>query len=59
VELSVYNNLGQKVATLVSENQNTGFHQIEWDASGYAAGVYYYLLRAGKLHQAKKMVFLK
>jgi flagellar hook assembly protein FlgD len=32
VELSIYNLLGQKVATLVSGKQAAGQHQIEWDA---------------------------
>ena len=40
VELSVYNLLGQKVATLVSERQEAGYHQVEWDGSGFASGVY-------------------
>jgi rhodanese-related sulfurtransferase len=38
VELSIYNSLGQKIITLVSEKQEAGYHQIEWDASGFASG---------------------
>jgi hypothetical protein len=38
VELSIYNILGAKVATLVSENQQAGQHTVEWDASGFASG---------------------
>jgi hypothetical protein len=59
VELSVYNLLGQKVATLVSENQMTGFHQVQWDASDNANGVYYYQIKAGEFHDVKKMVLIK
>ena len=60
VELSIYNLLGQKVATLVNERKQAGFHQVEWDGSGFASGVYYYRLRtdAGFV-QTKKLVLLK
>jgi len=59
VELSIYNLLGQKVATLVSEKQNIGFHQVEWDASGFASGVYYYRIEAGEVMDVKKMMLLR
>ncbi len=63
VDLSVYNILGQKVVTLVSQKQPAGKHQIEWDASGYASGVYFYRLRAESnahnLMQTRKLVLLK
>jgi hypothetical protein len=59
IDLSVYNVLGQKIATLVSKKQSAGSHQVEWDASGFASGVYYYVLKAGEFHQVRKMVLLK
>jgi hypothetical protein len=59
VELSIYNVLGQKVVTLVSKKQKAGHYQVAWDARGYASGVYYYILRAGKYHEVKKMIQLK
>jgi hypothetical protein len=59
VDLSVYNLLGQKVASLVNEKQNPGYHQVEWDASGFASGVYYYRLQAGEFQDMKKMILLK
>jgi predicted GH43/DUF377 family glycosyl hydrolase/predicted esterase len=67
IELSIYNVLGQKVATLVSEKQKAGFHSVEWDASGFSSGVYYYQLVAGdpsassgQVYRAvKKMILIK
>jgi hypothetical protein len=59
VELGVYNLTGQKVATLVSKNQHTGHYQVEWDASGFASGVYYYRLEAGEFLAVKKMILLR
>jgi flagellar hook assembly protein FlgD len=59
VELSIYNLLGEKVAVLVSEKQTAGRYQIEWDASAYSSGVYYYQLVAEDYREVKKMLFLK
>jgi len=59
VDLSIYNVLGQKVAALVSEKQKAGYHQVEWDASRFASGVYFYILRAGEYRDVKKMVLLR
>ena len=58
VELSVYNLLGQKVTTLVSEKQQAGYHKVEWDAGQMASGVYYYLINAGEFQDVRKMVLL-
>jgi len=59
VVLSVYDLLGRKVATLVDKNQVAGNYQVQWDASGFASGIYYYHLRAGKHENIKKMVLIK
>jgi len=60
VELSVYNLLGEKVATLLSEKQTAGHHQVEWNAKGYASGLYYYrLVTGGGFIQTRKLLLLK
>jgi hypothetical protein len=59
VELSIYNLLGQKVATLVSKKQPAGQYQVEWDASNFASGIYYYMIKAGEFRQVKKMVLIR
>jgi photosystem II stability/assembly factor-like uncharacterized protein len=59
VELNVYNILGQKVISLVSERQNARHHQVEWNASGFASGIYYYQLKAGEFQDVKKMILLR
>ncbi len=64
VELSIYNNLGQKVITLVQGNEKRGMHTAQWnglDANGQAvsSGVYYAVLRAGSQRQAQKMILMK
>jgi hypothetical protein len=47
VKLSLYDLLGKEVAILVDEKQAAGFHQLEFDASGLASGVYFYKLEVG------------
>jgi YVTN family beta-propeller protein len=60
VNLAIYNLLGQKVATLVNQNQQAGSYRVEWDASGLAGGIYLYRLKAGnKFVETKRLVFLK
>jgi hypothetical protein len=60
VELSIYNILGQKVVTLVNSRKPAGKHQVKWDASGFAGGVYYYRLSTdGGFVRTRKLVLLK
>ena len=44
VELSIYSITGQKIETLISEQQQAGYHRFEWDGSDMASGVYFYRL---------------
>jgi len=59
VELGIYNILGQKVAVLVSEQQAAGLYQVEWDATGFSSGIYFYILKAGEFQGVKKMILLR
>jgi hypothetical protein len=59
VELRIYNLLGQNVETLVSATKPAGQHQVEWDGSGSASGVYYYRINIGDYQEIKKMVLMK
>ena len=60
VDLSIYNVLGKKVTTLVSERQQAGQYQVKWDASDFASGIYLYQLRTNNgFIQSKKLLLLK
>jgi len=41
VDLSIYNSLGKKVYTLVSEKQTAGSYSVQWNAGAFASGVYF------------------
>jgi len=59
VDLGVFNMIGEKVVTLVSEEQPTGNYIVEWDALSYASGIYLYRIQAGDFVETKKMIMLK
>jgi Zn-dependent metalloprotease len=59
VNISIYNLLGQKVATLVNKKQMAGSYTAEWDASGFASGIYYYHIKAGEFEEVNKMVLIR
>jgi hypothetical protein len=64
VELTIYNILGQKVKTLVNDEQKAGFKSIKWDGTNdfgmkVASSIYIYRLKAGDFVAQHKMVLVK
>lgn len=64
VELSIYNALGQKVATLINSEFTNGIHKVKWNGltdSGVpaASGTYIYRIKSGEFSMSKKMILLK
>ncbi len=59
VTLTVFNTLGQQVATLVQGEQEGGFHEAVFDASGLSSGVYLYRLQPGSTMLTHKMLFIR
>lgn len=59
VRLEIFNVLGQSVVTLVNTVQPVGNYQVEFDASAYPSGIFFYRLTQEKLSLTKKMVLVK
>ena len=64
VQLEVFDLLGQKVRTLVSETLPSGSHRALWDGRNDAgmqvgSGVYVYRLEAGEFVQTRRMLLVK
>lgn len=59
VKLKIFNAVGQLVTELVNEFQNAGSHEVIFDGSKLASGVYFYKLEAGDFADSKKMVLIK
>ena len=67
VTLKIFDLVGRGVATLVNEKKDAGRYSVQWDASGFASGIYFYRLealqtergRAGNYVATKKLVLLR
>jgi hypothetical protein len=59
VKLTIYNVLGQKIATLVNSRMNAGPQSVVFNAGKFGSGVYFYRLDAGSFSSVKKMLLLK
>ncbi len=59
VRLEVFDMLGRRVAVLVDGLIEAGTHEIPFDASNLASGVYLYRLTAGQVVQTRQMVLVK
>lgn len=59
VVLTVYNNTGMEVETLINENLNQGSYQVDWNAVNFTSGVYYYKIQAEGFIQTRKMLLIK
>jgi hypothetical protein len=64
VNIAVYNLLGQKIKTLVSEFKDAGKYNVTWNATDdggqpVPSGVYFYRLTTDNRSETKRMMFLK
>ncbi|WP_448522310.1 T9SS type A sorting domain-containing protein [Schleiferia thermophila] len=59
VSLKVYDILGREVATLVNEEQQPGYYEVQFNGSSLASGLYIYRLQAGSFVSVKKMMMVK
>lgn len=59
VSLKIYDLLGREVETLVNGELGAGLHQVSFDASRFASGVYFYRIQAGSFIATKKLILLK
>ena len=58
-ELKVYDILGNEVTTLVNEQKEPGYYEVDFYASSFASRVYIYRLQAENYISTKKMMVLK
>ena len=59
VSLVVYDMLGREVTKLVDENMSAGSHQVQFNATNLASGIYLYRIEAGNFVSIKKMLLMK
>lgn len=60
VKLTIYNALGQTVTEVVNTQLEAGSYTVDWNASIYASGIYFYRIEAGReFIKEMKMVLVK
>lgn len=64
VKIEVFNSLGEKIADLLNNQLSAGFHDVSFDASNQASGIFYYVVTASgadgsEFRSVKKMVLMK
>jgi hypothetical protein len=67
VQLKIFDMLGKEIATLVNEKLSLGTYEVDWDASNYPSGVYFYKLivsdpetsSGSSFTESKRMVLIK
>ncbi len=58
-KLRVYNAIGEQVAELVNGELTSGYHQVHFDASRLASGIYFYKLVGKNVNLTRKMILMK
>ncbi len=60
VELGIYNIFGQKIASLVNDQQKPGRYSIRWDATDFASGIYFYKIQTNNgFSQTRRLLLIK
>lgn len=59
VRITVYDVMGREVENLLQRDFTPGTYELEWNASKYTSGIYFYRLTAGDFSEIKKMILLK
>jgi hypothetical protein len=60
VSMKIFNILGAEVQTIFAEEKySAGVHNVKFEASGLASGIYFYQLITPEFNETKKMFLLK
>ena len=59
VKLTIFDISGRKVDVLLNDYTNSGSHSIEWDASRFASGVYFYTFETEGIRTTKKLLYME
>lgn len=59
ITVKIYDLLGREVTELVNEELNPGTYEVDWDASVYSSGMYFYEIKTETYRDVKKMILVK
>ncbi len=55
----IYNSIGQKIIELFNQPLAPGIYEVDWDATNYPSGIYFYRITSGEFSDTRRMVFVK
>ncbi len=59
VKIIIYDMLGKEIVTLVNEKLTPGTYSVDWNASDFPSGIYFYRMQSGNFNQTKQMLMIK
>jgi len=59
VTLQVYDVMGRRVSTLVSQNMNEGHYRVQFDGKGLYSGIYHYKIEMGNYSKTRMLLLNK
>ncbi len=59
VTVTIMDLLGREVAILVNEEKSAGSYSVQWNATNFSSGVYFYRLEAGGFSETRKLSLIK
>jgi len=59
VRLEIFDSIGRRVTTLLDQQLESGYHTVNFDATGLASGIYFYRITTDQLSTSKKMMLIK
>ena len=59
IKLSIYDITGREVQVLENGFKDNGEHSVDWNASGFASGIYYIQVMAGGIVDNQKVMLIK
>ncbi len=59
VNISIYDVTGKRVEELLNDEMKAGTYEVNWNASNYSSGTYFYTITAEDFRETKKMLLIK
>jgi len=59
VKIIIYDIRGNEIAIIANQKLSAGRYSVEWNASNFPSGVYFYRVSSDNFSETKKMILLK
>jgi serine protease AprX len=59
VNIKVFDITGKEIATIINQQQNSGYHTVSFNAGNLSSGIYFYKIQSGNFIATRKMTLIK